>query len=65
MSDNQVDTEKYDKLSCEQNAKLQKRITELIRYQSREAKCYEQCYQRCKNDPYQRLKTDPRVNLLL
>ncbi|EMA4783749.1 hypothetical protein AB6F89_22030 [Providencia hangzhouensis] len=42
MSDNQVDTEKYDKLSCEQNTKLQKRISELRRYQSREAKCYEQ-----------------------
>lgn len=42
MSENQVDTEKYDKLSCEQNAKLQKRIRELRRYQSREEKRHEQ-----------------------
>lgn len=42
MSDNQFDTENHDELSCEQNAKFQKRIGELRRYQSREEKRHEQ-----------------------
>ncbi|HEM8128264.1 TPA: hypothetical protein ACKRTO_003745 [Providencia rettgeri] len=42
MIDNQDDTENHDEIHCEQNAKLQKRIRELRRYQSREAKCYDQ-----------------------
>ncbi|EMA4784498.1 hypothetical protein U3C50_004304 [Providencia rettgeri] len=42
MSDNQVDTENYDEIHCEQNAKLQKRIRELRRYQVLEVKRQDQ-----------------------
>lgn len=42
MIDNQDDTENHDEINCEQNAKLQKRIRELRRYQSREEKRHEQ-----------------------
>lgn len=42
MNENQVEIEKHNKINCEQHAKIQKRIYELRRYQSREAKCYDQ-----------------------
>lgn len=42
MSDNQVDTENHDEIHCEQNAKLQKRIRELRRYQVLEVKRQDQ-----------------------
>lgn len=42
MSDNQVDTGNHDEIHCEQNAKLQKIIRELRRYQVLEVKRQDQ-----------------------